>query len=217
MAFRHKDVSKGLNGEKNIGATDRRTFSKSQTQWVRSLPVGVQTVNYGRRSLTLAIAVTALLCAASARGDGTGSEKSSIESYSQLAHLGPLVDGGPDEMRIWFTDAMIVYEVRGYVVTASGITRCVLPQRVNSKYDAVEYGKSKCISANNPRRASELLSLLPILKDTQFKECDVLDGYGADVAAVLNKERFSLSLSNPDACNDVFKRINDILSKWHAP
>ncbi len=146
--------------------------------------------------------VLARLSVASAHGE---------EEYTRAAHLKPLGSGGSDELRIWFTDLMIQYRVTGYVATKAGITQCLIPQRSGG------LGRAKCRSARNPRRADVLLDLLPLLKSTKFGECQVQDGYEAGIDAVSNGEKFSLSLDNPDACHEVFKKMNAILADWRAP
>ncbi len=164
----------------------------SRVQAVRCLPL----------LATIAMIVLPRLSVASARAE---------EEYARAVHLKPLAAGGSDELRIWFTDVMIQYRVSGYVVTKAGITRCLIPQGGGG------LGRSRCRSARNPRRADALLGLLPLLKSTTFGDCQLQDGYEADIDAVSNGEKFSLSLDNPDACHEVFRKMSAVLADWRAP
>jgi hypothetical protein len=126
--------------------------------------------------------------------------------YSRAAGLTPLTGDGQPEIRVWF-DNVMVGEITGRVITAEQVTEYALNWRIDdaSRMLVTRRANGRHLSDSAPSALTEVLSELRVL-DGENWGCGS-DGVGVLLDGVIDGDRFTLSVSNPDFCDDDRSRL----------
>lgn len=127
--------------------------------------------------------------------------QSAADAYSRAAHLRPLHSGGPDQLRVWMEDYM-GGRVTGYIAAKRRATKCLT--KYHYADGVMTINDAICQRVFRWDRKQEAISLLSNLLSSAGKEwsCPRLDGGGVIIDGVHDGKRITLSVGNPDACND---------------
>lgn len=130
-----------------------------------------------------------------------GSVQSAADAYSRAAHLQPLHSAGPDQLRVWMQDYM-GRRVTGYIASKRRATKCRTKYHYSDGIMTID--DARCQRVFRWDKKHEAIDLLGRLLSLDGKEwnCPRLDGGGIIIDGVHNGRRITLSVGNPDACND---------------
>jgi hypothetical protein len=169
---------------------------------------------------TFAICSVALVSAAELKSAALEADED-----ANTAHISPLHEGDPDEVRYWVSGTIVTVDRTGIptngfgtLVRATGITQCKMVVE-----DLVKPSQGRrptpCETIENPSRARRILSYLPEISRGDLKECQILDGDEWIIDGVYKGHRFTFRIDNPQFCNEVVKDMTAYTdnNEWRAP